>query len=348
MTPQPPELPTRHTVGDHECTLILDTNQFVSPGFSYKDVRWSNLIRYLQKTGASVQMPEIIWQEIAFHFKKDLSALRQSIDSELDKLNKKLDFHVDAPLNFYGTNHQSRVTHSTEPLDRITEGYLAHIKEKLKLRAKDFILPKKEWFEIVIQRSIDHVPPFAANGDKGFKDTLIWLTILDLAERKGFKDHPIIFITKNTRDFCGTSEEKLHPTLLEEAESRGLRVILYTSLDRFFEKWASHALDINFKSVEKEIDLKRLTRELTNRLFALKRRLREIPLKVEIDGLNLVVRKASHQEREIDMSVSGYATSVDAPTSSYIEFTAEATQREAKGKKELTVTDFRLIANPFQ
>ncbi len=51
----------------------------------------------------------------------------------------------------------------------------------------------------LVERSLRHIPPFANKGDKGFKDTLIWLTIL--ADVKENKESHYIFCTNNTEDF---------------------------------------------------------------------------------------------------------------------------------------------------
>ncbi len=48
-------------------------------------------------------------------------------------------------------------------------------------------------------RSLNRVKPFSDKGDKGFKDTLIWLSILD--DAKVNKNINYIFCSQNTNDF---------------------------------------------------------------------------------------------------------------------------------------------------
>ncbi|WP_080002467.1 PIN domain-containing protein [Burkholderia ubonensis] len=340
MTTKKPTQKLRSTDSaiDHDCTIILDTNLFAT-GFSTSDIRWKNLILYLERTDACIQMPQVVWNEIAYHFKKFAQVQHSKIASEIETLNRRLDFNVPA-RNFNGHEHKSTFKHSKRSVDELTEDYLANIKQSLKLKAKDFVPPERDWFDLVVNRAIEHKPPFAQEGDKGLKDTLIWLTILSLAKKKGFKVHPVILVTKNSKDFLDASGEQLRPELREEADRAGLHIKVFSGLDAFFEKWSSHALSVDFGRIEREIDLKRLTSELTERLLCAKKSLRKNSnlLKVKINGMSFQVRSSSGKNREIDMSVSGFAT--DDSIGSYVEFSAEASQH-ANGN--LAVSDFRLL-----
>lgn len=56
----------------------------------------------------------------------------------------------------------------------------------------------KECFDEVYKRAISKMPPFndaSKSSDKGFKDTLIWISILDYAKNNG--DQNFIFLTKD-------------------------------------------------------------------------------------------------------------------------------------------------------
>lgn len=52
--------------------------------------------------------------------------------------------------------------------------------------------------QMLIDRAMGKIPPFK-EGDKGFKDTVIWLSMLDDVEKN--KDSSYIFCTNNTKDF---------------------------------------------------------------------------------------------------------------------------------------------------
>lgn len=82
--------------------------------------------------------------------------------------------------------------------------------------------------------------PFSGTGDreKGYRDYLIWETILALGSTEGERDEhgllPVAFLTLNTADFADESGN-LHPELRDEARARGVSVVLYTSIDDFID-----------------------------------------------------------------------------------------------------------------
>jgi hypothetical protein len=59
--------------------------------------------------------------------------------------------------------------------------------------------------------------PYKPNGT-GWKDYLVWRSVLEIAQSEA--PHEIVFVTANTKDFCG--DAGLHPDLLEEARRLGI------------------------------------------------------------------------------------------------------------------------------
>jgi hypothetical protein len=97
-------------------------------------------------------------------------------------------------------------------------------------------VPEKDLSDLV-RRSIDRRRPFS-RGDRGFRDTLIWLSALELVSEKT----RVSFITENTNDFF--LEPGLpHPDLTEEAGERtaGLywKVLFHGSVDHFITHFDS-------------------------------------------------------------------------------------------------------------
>lgn len=75
-----------------------------------------------------------------------------------------------------------------------------------------------------------------------FKDTLLWLTVLDVA--KDNLDEQLVLISHNTKDFAANNnKELLHPDLRKEVEGLNLEVQYYNSLSQFIQK---HATKIKF------------------------------------------------------------------------------------------------------
>lgn len=82
----------------------------------------------------------------------------------------------------------------------------------------------------VIKRSVNRTKPFN-RGDKGFRDTLLWLGVLDLVRQ--FKR--VSFVSANTNDFA-LGKSQLHPELEREVCGvlpENIRFRYFPSLDEF-------------------------------------------------------------------------------------------------------------------
>jgi hypothetical protein len=227
------------------CTIIIDTNQFF-PDWLLSSARWSNLIEYLNRTDATLIFPEIIWREIGENYvcegQKKQRAACQNLQAYLDH------------RHFYYSNGNAAVKHSPVSIDRdqllqnedwnsIQKAYLACLKEKLKIDPRHIITFNHQWLEKITDRAIKHTKPFAQESDKGFKDSILWLTLLDLKNRAGFSDNPIVLISSNTKDFSdGNNPPKLHADLIAEASRERLQIEYYKSLDAFLDDWPREVL----------------------------------------------------------------------------------------------------------
>ena len=105
----------------------------------------------------------------------------------------------------------------------------------------------------VIDRLHSSLKPFTgtSNREKGYRDYLIWETILSLGGIEGERDEngriPIAFLTANTRDFADETGS-LHPDLRVEAEAAGLSITLYTSMDKFIDTIVEPTLPTSAKA----------------------------------------------------------------------------------------------------
>lgn len=92
-------------------------------------------------------------------------------------------------------------------------------------RGNDFAvlpIPEAPHDEVLI-RDLRREKPFNASG-KGYRDTLIWLSLLDAAKRE--KPQKVFFVTNNVEDFGDKKSKKLHPALASEASRIGVPVEL--------------------------------------------------------------------------------------------------------------------------
>jgi PIN domain-containing protein len=89
----------------------------------------------------------------------------------------------------------------------------------------------------IVQRSIERKKPFS-NGDRGFRDTIIWLSALDLIG----PESRVSFVTSNTQDFFQANSSEPHPEILTEAKKKlgkHCKMLFHRSLDEFIAKFDS-------------------------------------------------------------------------------------------------------------
>lgn len=205
----------------HNCTIIIDTNQFCGD-YMLSGMRWKQLTEYLTTTDACLQMPSIVWEEIKRNYTKHVKGLFLNANSAIERLNHHTQFR--APhFNYSGMHFEIDNRSGAFSIEDLVERYLSFIKTKLQLKSKDYLLWDKNWFDDIVDRAICHAKPFGDESDKGFKDTLLWKTILSLEKRPGFKNDPIVLISSNSKDFGNPSKKgEIHPALAIEASNLGL------------------------------------------------------------------------------------------------------------------------------
>lgn len=325
----------------HGCTIIIDTNQFHGD-FMLSETRWKNLLQYLKKTNASLQMPTIIWEEIARNYRKNLESHLSQAKATFEKINHHLNFNAEL-FGYNGWANRLKLDGlCLTPLE-LTYRYMSFLKSSLHLELKDFLDWDKKWMPDIVSRAIEHTKPFAEDSDKGFKDTLIWMTIMSLADRPGFKQSPIVFISANNRDFGDrTCPGKIHPTLYKEANLRGLTVHYFDHLDTFFEKWAAEALNVNFDKIRSDLPEPLIKANLKEYVRPYIPRNESPEQNTFITGMSFKVVSEADRGRTIKMSISGYITNSLAPTK-YLDFSSEATLEEEGVGKKLTVESFDVL-----
>lgn len=89
---------------------------------------------------------------------------------------------------------------------------------------------------VVVGRAIASKRPFQ-EGEKGYRDTLIWLSFLRHLEKFEI-DGDVAFITANAKDFMGSGKGVFHPDLQEDLAAAGLtcRVQAFSSLNDFISE----------------------------------------------------------------------------------------------------------------
>lgn len=200
-------------------SIIVDTNMLgyykrdnlICSNFNYLAVckeMFLGLIRFLKDNGLtqniSIVVPKVVFEELKKQQEK-------SYLTQLIKLKGSFSKYADLP----GFNLEIPDLNYSKHLEQKSGGFVS----KYGITQLDYpdngVLPK------LISRVLNREKPFykkESNKDSGFKDALIWESILDYAERH--KEEEIIFLTKDT-DF---KDAKLSQEF-KERTGRDLKVI---------------------------------------------------------------------------------------------------------------------------
>lgn len=208
--------------------VVLDTN-IVRQDFLMNSSHFRVLFDYLEKTNSSVVVPQIVYQELASVYRREL--------------RRFLDQYGKAEASLQRLLVETRFDKPKLTVEDELDKYLAFVKKKLGLTDKKIVPYKDHYLPEVVRRATGRIKPCSDKGEE-FRDALLWLTILDIARQR--TDKMLAFISGNTREFA-SEEGTLHPCLVEEAEGEGLKILYFRSISDFVKE---HATRIDYITKE--------------------------------------------------------------------------------------------------
>jgi len=209
--------------------IILDTN-ILRSDFSLRSGQFESLIDYSKKTGSIIVLPQLVLEELASLYKRSIIECYANATNAIKNLNSLLEKPV-AELKY------------NLSCEALSEEYIKYVEHKLNAYCLSKPEYKDSYLKQLVHKSINRIKPFSDKGD-GFRDGIIWLTIVDYITLNGFDDE-YTFISNNTRDFSDFNGNRLHVDLLSDIVSSRTKFNYYKNLNAFLE---SHASDIDFIS----------------------------------------------------------------------------------------------------
>jgi hypothetical protein len=205
--------------------VVIDTNQFHGdPRMALRDFR----VLFAQHEHGSLELavPEVVLQELPKMYRREYEAAHAKLNSGLKKLSKL----------GYDTYAEPQPPSGAEAQEQYAIWLHAHLTER---RVRTPALPATNLAQLV-EHSVAERRPWQANS-KGFRDALIWHTVLELAAKDD-----VILITDNWRDFAESEQAKdvLHPDLRSDVAALGHdedRVRIVPSLLLYIEQHVAPA-----------------------------------------------------------------------------------------------------------
>lgn len=193
--------------------VMIDSNVFDSD-LRFRSPDWVYLDAYLKKTNARLLIPDIVQREIE-------RKLKETLDANVRDAGKLASELAAYGIMLAGLGEETR---ALWPRDARRA-----FRRRLKLLgATSAAVPNVPHSE-VLDRLFAEKKPFNRTGDKGYRDYLIWKSLLAACE----PSTRAALITQNTNDFALNGD--LHPDLVDDAEAADIRVELHPSLRAFVE-----------------------------------------------------------------------------------------------------------------
>jgi hypothetical protein len=197
--------------------VFIDTNILYN-NWHFENANFKYLINFLENTNSELIVSDVVCDEIENKFNKELEILKKSFKDSI-KRSKSL-LKIEPSFDFKKLDYKYSIR------DIISE----------KTQNVKFIPYNSIENTKIVERAIKKVKPFQ-DQDKGYRDTLIWLSFLEyLKNNCPYED--VLFINNNSKDFFDGKNQNLHQDLLEDVSKFGLKnnFRIYNSIRDFIDK----------------------------------------------------------------------------------------------------------------
>lgn len=196
--------------------IFIDTNILFN-NWHLNNANFQFLFNYLENTNSILAVSELVCQEIDNKFYIELENLKKGFDSNLKKGNSLLNKEINFDNNSLEATYRFKdiVNLKTENVEFYDYSTISN--------------------SLLVDRALRKVKPFK-DEDKGFRDSLIWLSFLSYIKKKG--NHKIAFINNNSSDFLNSEKTDLNESLRNDLKLQGIdnEFKIYDSIRNFIEK----------------------------------------------------------------------------------------------------------------
>ena len=261
--------------------IVIDTNIFFRD-FMLSGTEFRTLFSELPKLGYGLCVPQIVFDE--------------TVNKFLEETKKVLD---DARNIGASSINFSNFDHPISAPENAKETYQKYFTEKLQSLGAEFIDYPEVTHKELVHRALSRKKPFRSSDTGGYRDVLLWETILELA-----KNDEVTFICNNPKDFSDDNKQGLHPDLYDDIKTRELRAItLFDSIGKFNQVKIYPALH-SLSDIQAQLSVEQYAPLILSTFLS--------EYMVEFVG-----------SQELDPTEIGLPTEFESPTISYVESVSE-------------------------
>lgn len=194
--------------------IVIDTNVFYNNWF-LKNANFSFISNYIENTGSTILLSRIVCEEVQNKYETEFESIKTAFQKNIRQLDNFYPYEIDFSLESYTFDFSKVVT---EKFNRVFYVEYNNINNGQ-----------------IVNRAIKKIAPFKEH-EKGYRDTLIWLSVLSFLKDRNIKDN-VIFITENYTDYFDKESKKFKPDLLNDIKEYGIQcnIVPYLNLQSFIE-----------------------------------------------------------------------------------------------------------------
>jgi len=209
--------------------IFLDTNVFYNDWF-LKNPNFRYLFHFISNEDCTLLMSELVCKEAENIRAREFLQVKNELVKQWNQVRKLTDIQTDFDSTRLDIKYNLR--------DIVAD----------KCANVAFFSYESVPHELLVQKAIKGEKPFT-DGEKGYRDALIWLSLLTYMKESDVKDD-VAFITNNKSDFfvTGAGGTQLHPQLQADLLAFGItvNVLPFESLFKFVQAVidkSTHAID---------------------------------------------------------------------------------------------------------
>ncbi len=226
--------------------IILDTN-ILRRDIILASSHFQILIDYSKRTYSEIVVPKIVWEELSSLYFHEISALTAGANKEIGELNR---FLLDDKPEHLAIDIPERVS-----------VLMNNVKNRLSVFHLKIPKYRDENLGEVVRRCTQKIKPCSSKGIE-FRDTLLWLTIVDFIEHYD----NVVFISNNIRDFGNQDGLDLHPDLKKELTAKNKSLRFYPTINHFIQDIAAPISFITEEWLLLHLDWEKIDSLLNERL----------------------------------------------------------------------------------
>ena len=231
--------------------IVLDTNILYESHF--EDPSFVALFDLLSRSeNDSLVIPQLVIDEAVNLCREALARIQRTMTQQIQQYHRWLGENLLSPL-------------TDDKIQEAIATYRHHLIDTFRRVEAEIRTYPVISHEVLVAKSLARKKPFTEDGQRGYRDALIWASILDILIETPPEE--VAFITKNSKDFFERDREILHSHLIAELHESNIdveRIKVVKDLHSFVNSYVKPTmkqLDLESVRADFSLGLGRYTKE---------------------------------------------------------------------------------------